>query len=192
MEIIEKIELINQIKEENNIEKKVNIIIEYLNEVKDKLLESRCNILSQDELLIILEELSKINICDDRRKLKEQFEEDFMFHIENILVDRFYCIGQTRDLDIVNYLILILKYAKKYSYKVDIKSSFTKFYYKFKISIEEIEKYYKAEEEYMASLGDIEDYDHFEYRKTDEYNLNENDEDYEFSISEALDNMYGK
>lgn len=190
--IIENIELINLIKEEKNIVKKIDIIIEYLNQVKVELLKSRYRVLSLDELLEILGEISKIDNSSENISLKEEVEEDIIFDIENIASERISCGGPTRDLDIVNMLICILEYTKKYNYKVTLKKPFTKFYNELKIGIEDINNFNREQEEYCRWEKELFSNYWSEYERKDEYNLDENDEDYEFSISEAIDNMYGK
>ena len=189
---IENIELINLIKEEKNIVKKIDIIIEYLNQVKVELLKSRYVMLSLDELLEILGEISKIDNSSENRSLKEEVEEDIIYDIESIACERVCCGGQTRDLDIVNMLICILEYTKKYNYKVTLKKQFTKFYNKLKVGIEDIDNFCREQNEFCRLADEALINSCFEYEIKDEYNLDENDEDYEFSISEAIDNMYGK
>lgn len=174
---IVKTELIKQLEKENYIESKINIIVKYLTQEKHKLLESWGNILSNGELLVVLYQLSNIDNCNNGKKLRKDVEIEIINDIENFLFDSYYD-RKARSLRLCDNLILILEYTKKYNYKVNIKDSFIKFYDKLKISIEEFEEYLDDEQENIDRLH--------------EYNLNENDEDYEFSISEALDNMYGK
>lgn len=52
-------------------------------------------------------------------------------------------------------------------------------------------KYYDCESDYDYDYDYDCDYD-TPYHYDDEYNLSENDPDYEGSISEAIDNMYDK
>lgn len=189
--------IFNKIKEARTIEEKVWLSFEYF-ENAVKYLERYDESIPTDELYILNfyeiseilsilgEKLNDVSMCP----INSEFEASLLNLLEESSYDEYFTFIRDSKISfmknqhkIAEKFLNILYGIRKRKCNVYVENSFAKF----KRQIDADEKF--NSQIYVDDMYDS--YDGMSYID-DEYNLKPGDEGYEFSIAEALDNMYGK
>lgn len=181
--------IFNKIKDARTIEENVHLASEYF--------KNTCEYMYTDESfkLNIVETIEILEIIgekfDDRAKrpINPKYLEDLCYLIQispggGVIINGKVPIKLKKiEYEISLKLFSIFEGIKKYKYNVYAKDEF-----------EKINSEFEAYMVYTDEFDDSDIYDDFLYIEygIDEYNLSPHDEEYEFSIAEAIDNMYDK
>lgn len=183
--------LFNKIKDARTIEEKVYLAAEYFQNTSEHMYNDEYFSLNVDETKEILDIIGEKYDDQTKTPINSEYLENLCHLIQEASnYNDSYWYGKVPiklkniEYKISSKLLSIFEAIKEYKYNVYLKSAFKEINHEFELSYVE----------YIDDFDDSNLCDAFPYTASgfDEYNLRPGDEGYEFSISEALDNMYGK
>lgn len=179
--------IFNKIKDARTIEEKVHLAAEYFQNTCEYMYTDEYFNLNIDETKEILDIIGEKFDDRGKRPINDNYLEDLCYLIQEASKSLVFINGKVPiKLKNIEYkisfkLFSIFEGIKKYKYNVYVKNAFKIINSEFALS-------------YLDDIDDFEEDSYFSYTSSyiGEYNLSPDDEGYEFSIAEALDNMYGK